>query len=108
MKKTITVVGKNGTFIGTIEVKFNDRKEIKTVHQANTHDDIERTVWYHRVYGIIVGQKEMFRSNEFTNEFHVFQELEGVEMAVQGRLDRLANTKVEQTVKEKLSELGYQ
>ena len=107
VKKTIIRSGENGTFTGTVEVRWADRKGNKTIHNRVLHEEETRLMIYHLVYGTIEGQKEVFRSNEFLDEKQVFQELEGVETAITRRLERLANVKIEPTVSEALKELGY-
>ena len=102
MEKKISITGINGTFDGTITIKFNDRTETKEVHNRSTHDEEKRTFIYHRVYGTVKGDNEIIRSEEFQNENLVWQHIEAVEKQLARKLHLLANVPKEQSLKEQL------
>lgn len=107
MEKKITVSGINGTFEGTISIKFNDRTEIKEVHNPSTHEEEKRTVHYHRVYGTIKGNNEIIRSEEFQNENLVWQWIDTVEKKISAKLHLLANVPKEKSLREMLYDKGF-
>ncbi len=107
MEKKISMTGINGTFEGTITIKFNDRTETKEVHNRSTHDEEKRTFTYHRVYGTVKNDKEIIRSEEFQNENLVWQYIEAVEKQITRKLHLLANVPKEQSLKEQLQSKGF-
>lgn len=107
MKKSITREGLNGTFKGTVEVKFCARKKQKTVTHAYTHDDSTTTTYYHKVFGYIEGKGLFCESNEFTNKEDVFLHLAKVEKEIEVELHRLATTIHKKTVEQELRDMGY-
>ena len=105
MKKTITKSGMNGTFTGSIDIKFNHRSENRTVHNPSTHEDDIKNVGIH----IVTGQvgTETFKSKEFENENLVWQEIEDIENKVNSKLHQLANVPVKQNLTEQLKQKGF-
>lgn len=106
MKKEITDTGINGTFRGTVEVKFNYRKEKKEVHNRSTHDEEMRTFSYHKVVGLVDGEK--FESKDFQNENLVWQFIDEIEKKVSTKLHLLARVPKTQTLIEQLKAKGYE
>src|SRR5438874_38087 len=105
MKKVITVTGVNGTFAGTVEIKFNYRTDIKEVHNRSTHDEEERKFSYNIVIGTVDGQQ--FKSEEFINENFIWQHIKTVESKVTATLRKLADEPKEKTLVEQLKDKGY-
>jgi hypothetical protein len=107
MKKTISVTGPNGTFSGTIEVRFNDKSENKLVNNPSTHETEQRRFRFHRVYGHLPDEKEPIVSELFTNETSVWSHIEFVEQKLRGKLKCLANDPKEKSIINQLKEQGF-
>lgn len=107
MTKKITIKGINGTFEGIISVRFNERSEVKAVHNRSTHEEEKRSFSYHRVYGNIDGDREIIRSEEFQNENLVWQHITGVENKIREKLHLLANVPKEKSLIEMLNDKGF-
>lgn len=105
MKKILTDSGINGTFTGTVEVKFNYRKETKEVHNRLTHEEEKRTFNLHCVVGEVEG--ELIQSADFRNENLVWQFIDEIEKKVGAKLHLLARVPPHKSLTEQLKDNGY-
>lgn len=106
MDKKFSATGPNGTFEGSVEVVFNEKKVSQIVHNRSTHDEEERLVCAHYIKGRIPDNATWWVM-EAKTESEIPDLVVVMEKKVQSYLDNLASQPKVTTIKDILKEKGY-
>lgn len=104
--KDLSVTGPNGTIKGQIIVTMNHLSSTVTCTHAVTHDDYKKTVYMHKVEGLVDGHI-IFQDKSCLSERDVVSQVKNCEKQILEQLQLLANKKPALTFLDQMKELGF-
>ena len=105
MKKDFDATGKNGKFIGEVEVILNAESRTRTVHNRSTHDDETIKYYVHQIKGKAAGKELPLMETE--QEDKVPELVVSMEKQVVRLLEWASTREETRTVNKILKDRGY-